>query len=319
MTAADLQRRFQAVCTQTRCDQPLPLPAQGNTPERHRHLFDIALEDLSLAKLAEAHWDALAILAEAGRTPKPGALYAVWASEIPDQPLQLTNNRLSGTKAFCTGYGLVDRALVTLGTGDGRLLDIDLSPNAVHTDASQWQTEAFRNTNTGAVSFRNLQVGTDAVVGNTGFYLNRPGFWHGACGPAACWAGGAAGLLAFADNSKRSDPHTQAHRAAMHCNVWAMRSILDTAGREIDAAPHDACAAQARALKVRHLIEQLATDTLRRFARAYGPFPLAMNPDTAHRYHELDIFLRQSHGERDLEALARLLEQAHRSHAFVIP
>jgi len=121
MTAADLQRRFQAVCTQTRCDQPLPLPAQGNTPERHRHLFDIALEDLSLAKLAEAHWDALAILAEAGRTPKPGALYAVWASEIPDQPLQLTNNRLSGTKAFCTGYGLVDRALVTLGTGDRRI------------------------------------------------------------------------------------------------------------------------------------------------------------------------------------------------------
>ena len=65
----------------------------------------------------------------------------------------------------------------------------------------------------------------------------------------------------------------------------------------------DVSGAQQQALTVRHLIEQLASDTLRRFGRAYGPFPLAMQPETSRRYHEVEIFLRQSHGERDLEAL----------------
>jgi hypothetical protein len=62
-----------------------------------------------------------------------------------------------------------------------------------------------------------------------------------------------------------------------------------------------------RALRVRHLIEQTCTDTLRRFARAYGPHPLTMIGDTSRRYHELDLYLRQSHAERDLESLGRTL------------
>jgi hypothetical protein len=62
-----------------------------------------------------------------------------------------------------------------------------------------------------------------------------------------------------------------------------------------------------RALRVRHLIEQTCTDTLRRFARAYGPHPLTMIGETSRRYHELDLYLRQSHAERDLESLGRTL------------
>lgn len=60
-----------------------------------------------------------------------------------------------------------------------------------------------------------------------------------------------------------------------------------------------------RALQVRHLIEQACTDTLKRFARCMGPGPLAKSADIARRYAELDLFLRQSHAERDLEALGR--------------
>ena len=62
-----------------------------------------------------------------------------------------------------------------------------------------------------------------------------------------------------------------------------------------------------RALQVRHLIEQACTDTLRRFARAYGPHPLTMVSEISHRYHGLDLYLRQSHAERDLESLGRAL------------
>ena len=44
----------------------LPLPGSGRTRERWAALADLAGEDLSLARLAEGHADALAILAELG-------------------------------------------------------------------------------------------------------------------------------------------------------------------------------------------------------------------------------------------------------------
>ncbi len=304
MTSEQVGQRARVICS-----EELPLPGRGNTAARHMRLFDIGLEDLSLAKIAEAHWDAHAILAEAGRRPEPGALYAVWASEIPGAALTLTDNRLSGRKPFCTGAGLVDRALVTVGAGDDRLLDVDLRSGGVEDEPGAWHTRAFEATHTQAIRFTGLRVQDDAVVGEPGFYLSRPGFWHGACGPASCWGGGAGGLLAYAAQNRRDDAHTLAHFAAMHANVWALRSLLRTAGEEIDRDPQGAYEAHKRALSFRHLVEALATDTLRRFARAYGPYPLSMDEETARRYQELDLFLRQSHGERDLEALGQLFKK----------
>ena len=61
-------------------EQQIPLPGLGETRERHRLIAEIGREDLTLAKLAEAHWDAVAILAEAGRSPVPHAFYAVQTS-----------------------------------------------------------------------------------------------------------------------------------------------------------------------------------------------------------------------------------------------
>jgi hypothetical protein len=102
MTTGDLKARLIAIVS-----QELPLPGGGRTSERLRLLAETAREDLSLAKLAEAHWDAVAILAEAGRTPHPGMLYAVWASELPGQALRLERTldgyHLSGSKPFWTG------------------------------------------------------------------------------------------------------------------------------------------------------------------------------------------------------------------------
>ena len=187
---------------------------------------------------------------------------------------------------------------------------MDFRENSGHfvADGTAWKTEAFRLTRTSTVAFNAVTVSGDAIVGEVGWYLNRTGFWHGACGPAACWAGGVAGLLDYALINKRDDVHTLAHLAAMHANIWALGSYLDVAGREIDRTPSDRRAAQIRALQVRHLVEQVCTDTLRRFARAYGPAPLSMDSAISRRYLEADLYVRQSHGEGDLELLARLLK-----------
>jgi hypothetical protein len=96
----------------------------------------------------------------------------------------------------------------------------------------------------------------------------------------------------------------------MQANIWGMYSLLKQAGEEIDTAPTDAKAGQARALQLRHLVEQMGADTLQRFSRAYGPFPLSMDEETARRVQEAGLYMRQSHAERDLESLARLIKDA---------
>jgi alkylation response protein AidB-like acyl-CoA dehydrogenase len=292
--------------------QAVPLPGRGQTATRHRLFIEIGRRDLSLARLAEAHWDAVAILADAGRDPEPNAVYGVWASEVPGNGLALAQSgdgfRMSGTKMFCSGGRLVDHALVTVAKPEQRLVDVNLraQKETICVDESGWKTQAFSETSTATIEFRETRISAGDVIGSPGFYLDRPGFWHGACGPAACWAGGAAGLVDFASRQTRGDPHTMAHLAAMQSSVWALQAFLDTAGRETDQDPNERASAQIRALTVRHLVEQACSEILVRFARAYGPYPLAMNEEVARRRQELDLYLRQSHAERDLETLGRL-------------
>ena len=311
MNPTQLHQRLTALSAET-----LPLPGQGATSARLLRFFDAGREDLTLAKLVEAHWDAAAILAEAGHHPVPGAIYAVWAAEIPGSSLTLApdHRTLTGTKPFCSGSTLVDRALITAVAPPGQhhLIDLDLRSNAdrIAFDGSFWQTAAFADTLTANATLTAATLTPNDILGPPGWYLSRPGFWQGALGPAACWAGGAAGLLDYARRQKRRDPHTLAHLGAMEADIWAMRSYLHQAGSQIDANPNDPAAAHTLALTVRHLIEQSCTDVLRRFARAYGPHPLAANADISRRYHELDLYLRQSHAERDLEALAQSTQES---------
>jgi alkylation response protein AidB-like acyl-CoA dehydrogenase len=308
MTGAELIAELRSLS-----ESEMPLPGKGRTAERHMRLMEIGRRDLSLARLAEAHFDAVAILAEAGRGAVRGATYGVWASEIPGKALELAKAPggylVNGTKMFCSGAGLIDRALVTVTQPEHRLVEVDLRGQAdtITVDATEWKTPAFREIQTATVTFHGTRISGEDLIGEVGWYLDRPGFWHGACGPASCWAGGAEGLVEYAVEQGRKDPHTKAHVAAMAADVWAMQSYLATAGIEIDSDPGNKVRAGMRALMVRHLVEQGCSDVLRRFGRAYGPYPLAMKQETSQRYLELDLYLRQSHAERDLEALGTLV------------
>jgi hypothetical protein len=305
MTSHDLKFRLQELV-----HEDMPLPARGNTLARLQRLVSVGNEDLSLAKLAEAHWDAVAILAEAGREPERGAIYAVWASEISNEGLRLTEHegeyRLNGRKPFCSGIGIVDRALITVSEPHALLLDVDMrsQQDCVDVDLSRWATTAFLATKTGAIAFNDFRSTIPDIVGPENFYLSRPGFWHGACGPAACWVGGASALVSFARKSNRADPHTLAHLGAMEATLWMMNAALDHLGNQIDASA--SVDPMLRALRLRHVIEQGCSDILRRLPRAYGPYPLAMDTEISRRYQELDLYLRQSHGERDLETIGKV-------------
>jgi len=288
----------------------VPLPGSGRTAERHQALLAFGRADLSLARIAEAHLDALSILAAAGRVPRTGALYGVWASESPHatvtaRPTARGDWQLDGVKQYCSGATLVSAALVTARVDEGVVLfDISLAQPGVRVKASNWQTPAFADTETRPVAFAAVLVSPDQQVGETDWYLNRPGFWHGAVGPAACWAGGALSLVDAAAQLQRRDAHARAHLGAMHAAAWAMHAFLDKAAGEIDADPDDAeGVARVRALTARHLIERSCTDVMDRFGRATGPQLLAFDAQIARQYASLTLYLRQCHAERDLETI----------------
>jgi alkylation response protein AidB-like acyl-CoA dehydrogenase len=297
-------------------DGRLELPALGggNTPGRWTALVELAADDVDLARLGEAHVDAVEILREAGIDAPEGALLGVWASEHPSasvtvEALDGDDVVLRGRKAFCSGAGIVDEALVTAGSPDGPVLvrvpGAAMSPERI--DLTAWEAPALRAVRTGTVDLDGLVLPASAVVGPPGWYLDRPGFWRGALGPAACWAGAAIGLVRLATERTGDDPHALAHLGGLVAAERVLRSVLDVAGREIDACPPDPDADRRRALEVRHAIDATCADVEERFARDLGPRALAFDGAAAERLQALGIYRRQCHGERDLATLGALV------------
>ncbi len=283
-------------------------PGRGRTAERHRFLFEVTRDDeVSVGRLLEAHLDAVAIIDEAGgQAPEPGVVYGVWASE-GGEPLRYDDaaQTIDGPKRFASGVGLVDRALVTAVGEDEAPLLVDVSARGGPTlelDASGWVAPALAATRTGTVHARRHRA--DAVLGPPGWYLTRPGFWHGACGPASCWAGAAAGVVDAAERLVDDDPHRRAHLGAMVARRWQLAALLDAAGAEIDRDPLDVIVARRRAVALRHGVERGCADVLDHFAQATGPRPLVSDRTVSQRVADTHLYLRQFHAERDLVALA---------------
>jgi alkylation response protein AidB-like acyl-CoA dehydrogenase len=273
-------------------------------------LMRLGLQDLSLARIAEAHVDAVAILREASLSPRAGALYAVWASDGPASRVVCERGAdgdwvLSGTKQFCSGATLATAALITAHHADDLLLfDVSLDMPGITVEPSRWKSPAFDDTATVAVRWDGVVVRAIRQVGGHNWYLTRVGFWHGAIGPAACWAGGALSLVHAATQLKRRDPHSRAQVGALQAIAWGLHAMLEQSGREIDEDPDDlAQCARSRALKARHLIERACTEVMDRFGRATGPQLLAYDERMVRQHASLALYIRQCHGERDLETI----------------
>ena len=85
----------------------LPLPGAGATGQRWSGLGDLGAQDLPVARLAEGHADARAILAELGRprSRRRGRRLGVWAAEPPTA--RLGARRAAGGVAAGRTQGLV--------------------------------------------------------------------------------------------------------------------------------------------------------------------------------------------------------------------
>ena len=156
------------------------------------------------------------------------------------------------------------------------------------------------------------EVAFDAVpavtVGGPRDYLDRPGFWHGGVGVAACWLGGVAGLydVLARTASRHGKPHALAHLGAVDAALANARWMIIGAAAEIDADPGDAEAARIRALRVRTVADRICADVMDHVGRAIGAGPLAHDADVAQRFADIAVYTRQCHAERDEQWLGEL-------------
>jgi hypothetical protein len=148
-------------------------------------------------------------------------------------------------------------------------------------------------------------------VGGPGEYVDRPGFWHGSIGVAACWFGGAIGVAdTLLDTARKRppDPHALAHLGAVDAAIAAAGNQLRAAARCIDADPVQPVPILAR--RTRAVVEACASLVLDRVGRALGAGPLCLDAGHARRVADLTVYLRQSHAERDLAELGALVLDA---------
>jgi len=287
----------------------LPLPGHGATLQRWQVLSAVARVDLALTKWFESHTDALAIRSEIDPSfsPQAGQVYAVWASESREDPVRLGPSDtavVSGRKSWCSGAAIVDRGLMTATSADGvrYLVEIDLRSPNVSIDRTRWNA-------VGMAASESFDVVCDRVpamvVGPPNAYLERPGFWHGGAGIAACWYGAAAAIGArVRDLQKgRDDAHALAHLGEIDGALSAAASLLRECAREIDEQP--AQDAMHIALRARTFVAGIAEFVMHHAARAIGPGPLCNDARLARLFADLPIFIRQSRGEHDLATVGR--------------
>lgn len=283
----------------------LPAPGGGQTFARWSALAELSALDLSLGRLAEAHTDALSILTELDGPSGSSELWGVWAAESSPVVASCDDDgwRLTGRKDWCSGAYVLDRALLTARHGEERrLFAVDL-PDVRPVDGT-WQAVGLRAT--GSVSVQLDQTAAVPVGGPDG-YLDRPGFWHGGAGVAACWYGGALGagrVLLHAARARPRDAHALAHLGAVDALLTGLTAHLRETAAQVDREPQ--APFRAPAARLRTHAEAVATEVLDRVGRALGPGPLCQDPVQAQRAADLPVYLRQSHAERDLATLGEL-------------
>jgi alkylation response protein AidB-like acyl-CoA dehydrogenase len=297
----------------------LPFPGEGRTRERWAALTALAEQNLALARLAEGHADALAILREIGADhavdesdPPSSRRWGVWAAEPPNTGLTASLDEsgtwlLSGLKAYCSGARSCTHALVTARDGEERrLFAVRVREPGTRPMPDSWPAAGMAASDTLDVVFDHAPA---TAVGGPSAYLTRPGFQHGGLGVAACWYGGARAVARTLHTAARSydvGPHTLAHLGAVWAQLQAMEAALDRAAAQVDADPHDRKGAAAiRSKQVRAFTEAACSQVLDRVGRALGAAPLAHDADHARTVTDLTVYLRQHHAERDYATLGQ--------------
>lgn len=185
------------------------------------------------------------------------------------------------------------------------LTAVDLSHPGVELLDEPWVPRGLPAVRSTALQLTDVPA---APVGGPGWYLERPGFAWGGLGVAACWLGGAVGLvrrMRRASLDREPDQIGLALLGQADTHLTAAAAVLTEAATAVDAGLVDGPHAWARCVRVRHVVHDACEAVLGLAAHALGPGPLAGEEDHAARVADLQLYLRQHKAERDAALVGR--------------
>ncbi|MCA5924987.1 acyl-CoA dehydrogenase [Curtobacterium oceanosedimentum] len=278
-------------------------------------LAALAAADVATARTVEPHLDALGILAQAGVDAPDGSTWGVFAAEGPGLRLDAAPQHdgsvlLHGTKPWCSLASTLSHALVTAHLSDERVLvAVDLRQPGVTAHDEAWVARGMPDVPSGPVDFDGVRADP---VGAPGWYLRRPGFAWGGIGVAACWWGGAVGLARVLRDTAAAHPESELLQAALGATVAdladAEDALADAAAR-IDGSDPTADDTDWRLLAqtTRSRVRRSVDAVRERVVATIGPAPLTADPAVAARVADLELYVLQDHGARDLARIGRMV------------
>ncbi len=271
-----------------------------------RRLRDAASVDLSLGRLLEGHANAVHLVKvygdDAARAAlrsdlQAGAIFGVWGAD-GEPPVSAAGGHLRGAKRFASGLGIVDRAIVTAGSGaDQQLYLVDATDAARH-DPATWDMSGMQASRSGRFDCDDLAA---RPIGAPGCYTAEPHFVGGTWRIAAVALGGIVGLLDRAAAQLRARDQLQADAHLLRLSPVALRvtaawAAILRAGELAQGAQGAAAPEQAAVLSVstRLLTEELGQDCIAAVERSVGLSMFAADDDTGRHARDLACYLRQA-------------------------
>lgn len=295
----------------------VPALAAGTAGAFFASLAAVAAADVALARTVEPHLDALGILTQAGIDAPRGSTWGVFAAEgtglrLEAEPQADGSVLLDGTKPWCSLASSLSHALVTAHAGSERVLvAVDLHQDGVTTHDDAWVARGMPDVPSGPVDFRGVRA---EQVGDPGWYLTRPGFAWGGIGVAACWWGGAVGLGRVLRGLATDRPDSELLQAALGATVLDLDDAEDAVAHAAAVIDGSASAGNVGdadwpllAQTVRSRVRRAADAVRERVVATVGPAPLTSDPSIAARVADLELYVLQDHGARDLARIGRIV------------
>lgn len=289
-------------------------------------LCGVGKVDLSLARLLEGHVNVLQLVHLYGSADQQervadlalaGELLGIWgADDAPPVTLvcEGANWRMSGSKRYASGTGVVHTALIPVFTGPAALLPLVEVREADRMDLSSWDHGGMARSLSGSYRFDDTLLSGDDLVGNPGDYRREPHFVGGIWRCAAAQLGATEAIVAIMRDTLVERGH-DAHplqKQRLGCAAMEARTarlwVRDAAERvEASASSRDGDAirqATALAAYARLVTEKAALSVIETAQRAVGLSGFHRAHPLSIRIADLAVYVRQANPD------AILLEHA---------
>jgi alkylation response protein AidB-like acyl-CoA dehydrogenase len=303
-------------------------PGLGVDPGGASELFAllrlIGQGNLAVGRIFEGHANAIKLIHTFGSEAqierasadlRAGHLFAIWNAETQAGIRILDENKLSGSKAFCSGAGHVTRALLTAKDRCGtRMLLIPLEPGE-RVGSTAVALHGMRATQTASVQFDGLVVSTHDFIGTTDDYTREPTFSAGAWRTSAVTLGGLDSLVAEMQQQLRArNRHEDPHQLARMGNALIARETarlwIERAARMEESIGSSPATITGYVNLARVAVESAALEIIRLVQRSLGLSAFLQTNPVERLMRDLAIYLRQPATDEALtEAAAWFLER----------